>query len=72
VAAGSRIPDPPTGWQNDNDVVAFFTDTYAKVIAGLRERITETAYTDPVTQDLLIAVAADLEKQYWMFQAERD
>lgn len=41
-------------------------------LAGLRERITEIGYTDPVSQDLLIAVTADLEKQYWMFQAEQD
>ncbi|MFG2056179.1 Dps family protein [Micromonospora sp. NPDC048930] len=72
VAAGSRLSVAPAGWQNDRDVLAYFIDAYAKVIAGLRERITEVAYTDPVTQDLLIAVTADLEKQYWMFQAEQD
>ena len=70
VAHLSRVPQPPSGWENDNGVVAFFTDAYAKVIAGLRERITEVGYTDPVSQDLLIAVTADLEKQSWMFQAE--
>jgi starvation-inducible DNA-binding protein len=64
------VSQPPSGWENDDDVVAFFTDVYAKVIAGLRERITEVGYIDPVSQDLLIAVTADLEKQYWMFQAE--
>ncbi|MEV5694760.1 Dps family protein [Micromonospora globbae] len=72
VAAGSRLTEAPAGWQNDRDVVAYFIDAYAKVIAGLRERINDVAYTDPVTQDLLIAVTADLEKQYWMFQAEQD
>jgi starvation-inducible DNA-binding protein len=72
VAATSRVPQPPDGWQNDEEVVAFFVDVYAKVISRLRERVTEIAYTDPVSQDLLIGVTADLEKQYWMFQAERD
>ncbi|ASW57193.1 Dps family protein [Plantactinospora sp. KBS50] len=71
VAHLSRVPQPPSGWENDDDVVSFFTDAYARVIAGLRERVTEVGYTDPVSQDLLIAVTADLEKQYWMFQAER-
>ena len=70
VAHLSRVPQPPSGWETDDDVVTFFTDTYAKLIAGLRERITEVGYTDPVSQDLLITVTADLEKQYWMFQAE--
>jgi starvation-inducible DNA-binding protein len=72
VAAGSRVPQPGGGWAGDRDLVTFFIDAYAKVIAGLRERITAVADADPVTQDLLIAVAADLEKQYWMFQAEQD
>ncbi|NED93094.1 DNA starvation/stationary phase protection protein, partial [Streptomyces sp. SID11233] len=30
----------------------------------------ETADADQVTQDLLIGLAAELEKQSWMFQAE--
>lgn len=72
IAAGTHLADAPGGWQKDRDVVAYFIDTYAKVIAGLRERITEIGYTDPVSQDLLIAITADLEKQYWMFQAEQD
>ncbi|HEX5204898.1 MAG TPA: DNA starvation/stationary phase protection protein [Actinoplanes sp.] len=70
VAHLSRVPQPPSGWENDDDVVTFFTDVYAKLLAALRERITEVGYTDPVSQDLLIAATADLEKQYWMFQAE--
>jgi starvation-inducible DNA-binding protein len=71
VAAASAVPQPQPGWETDDGVVAHFVDAHAKVIAGLRERINEVADPDPVTQDLLIAVAADLEKQYWMFQAEQ-
>jgi starvation-inducible DNA-binding protein len=70
VAQLSSVPQPAPGWENDDDVVAFFTDAYAKLISGLRERVTEVGYTDPISQDLLISVTADLEKQYWMFQAE--
>jgi integration host factor subunit beta len=36
----------------------------------LRERVDATGEADPVSQDLLIAVTGDLEKQHWMFQAE--
>jgi starvation-inducible DNA-binding protein len=46
------------------------TINYAKVIAGLPERITEVGYLHPVSQDVPIAVTADLEKPYWKFQAE--
>jgi starvation-inducible DNA-binding protein len=71
VSADSRVPQPGGGWARDRDLVAFFVDAYAKIIAGLRERIATVADADPVSQDLLIGVAADLEKQYWMFQAEQ-
>ncbi|NEE41508.1 DNA starvation/stationary phase protection protein, partial [Streptomyces sp. SID7982] len=36
----------------------------------MRERIEATDEPDPVTQDLLIALTAELEKHAWMFQAE--
>jgi starvation-inducible DNA-binding protein len=39
-------------------------------ISRLRERIEATATPDPVTQDLLITITAELEKQRWMFAAE--
>ena len=36
----------------------------------MRERVASTEEPDPVTQDLMITVTADLEKHHWMFQAE--
>lgn len=45
-------------------------ETLGAAIARLRERITATDEADPVTQDLLIAITAELEKQRWMFEAE--
>ncbi|QIS13977.1 hypothetical protein [Nocardia arthritidis] len=39
------------------------------VIARIRGGIVATAEPDPVTQDILNTVAADLEKQSWMWQA---
>jgi starvation-inducible DNA-binding protein len=35
-----------------------------------RRRIAATEKGDAVTQGLLIEVAAELEKEYWMFRAE--
>ncbi|MGW4563081.1 DNA starvation/stationary phase protection protein, partial [Streptomyces sp. NPDC004561] len=35
-----------------------------------RERVEATGESDPVTQDIFIAITADLEKHHWMFQAE--
>lgn len=71
VADASAIAEHPVGWVSDDDVVAWFVDQLGAVIARLREQIDETEKADPVTQDLLIGIAAELEKHRWMFQAER-
>jgi starvation-inducible DNA-binding protein len=39
-------------------------------IQRLRPRIDETDKTDLVSQDLLIAVARELEEAHWMWQAQ--
>jgi len=70
VAAGSNVPVYPAGWVRDGEAVAALVEALALVIARMRERVTNTAEADPITQDLLISVTADLEKQHWMFQAE--
>jgi starvation-inducible DNA-binding protein len=44
--------------------------TFSAVIERVRERIEVTGPADAVTQDLLIGLTAELEKQSWMFQAE--
>lgn len=60
----------PDGWLADRDVVSFFTEVLAAVIARFRDRIRDTDEPDPATQDLLIAAVQDLEKQHWMIQAQ--
>ena len=71
IAAQSGIPQLPAGWLTDDTVVSHFVDAYAKLIDRMRDRIDRAGRVDPVTQDLLIQITADLEKQYWMFQAEQ-
>ncbi|WP_084956848.1 Dps family protein [Thermoactinospora rubra] len=71
VASTTKIQQPEAGWIETGKVVATFTDLLEGVIKRMRERIEATAEPDPVTQDLLIDVARDLEKQHWMFQAQR-
>ncbi|MFB7504884.1 Dps family protein [Streptomyces broussonetiae] len=70
VAATSGVPDFPAGWTKDVDAVEALVQTFSAVIERVRERIESTGPADAVTQDLLIGLAADLEKQSWMFQAE--
>ncbi|MDN3292728.1 DNA starvation/stationary phase protection protein [Streptomyces ficellus] len=70
VASSSAIGSVPTGWIKDDDAVKILVDALITVVGRMRERIEATDKPDPVTQDLLIALTADLEKHAWMFQAE--
>ncbi|WP_432158954.1 Dps family protein [Streptomyces sp. bgisy153] len=70
VAAGSGIGTAPQGWVKDSDAVAVLVAALGAVITRTRERVSATADADPVSQDLLIGITADLEKHHWMFQAE--
>ncbi|NEA41436.1 DNA starvation/stationary phase protection protein [Streptomyces sp. SID11385] len=70
IAAGTRLPAFPPGWRKDTEAVEDLVQIFAVIIREVRARIAETADADQVTQDLLIGLAAELEKQSWMFQAE--
>ncbi|CAL9364835.1 Dps family protein [Streptomyces sp. NPDC090994] len=70
IASAFTLPSPKDGWVRDEDAVALMTETLEAAIARLRERIKATDEPDPVTQDLLISITAELEKQRWMFDAE--
>ncbi|MET9144641.1 MULTISPECIES: Dps family protein [unclassified Streptomyces] len=70
IAATSGVPGFPEGWTKDTAVVEILVRTFSTVIERVRQRIEDTGRADAVTQDLLIGLTAELEKQSWMFQAE--
>ncbi|MFB4311049.1 Dps family protein [Actinomadura sp. GTD37] len=70
VADRTTLPQLEAGYLDDDKVVAAVTDVLAQIIGRFRERIAATDEPDPVTQDLLISITAELEKQHWMFQAQ--
>ncbi|WP_031089366.1 Dps family protein [Streptomyces sp. NRRL WC-3549] len=70
IASAFTLPGPKDGWVHDVDVVEVMVETLGAAATRLRERIDVTEGTDPVTQDLLISITAELEKQRWMFAAE--
>ncbi|MFE9098173.1 Dps family protein [Streptomyces sp. NPDC007264] len=70
VAQGSGIGSVPQGWVKDTDAVGTLVSALGSVIARMRERVAATAEADPVSQDILLGITADLEKHHWMFQAE--
>ena len=71
VAKSTKLSQPENGWIEDGKVVATMTDILESIGNRMRERIAATDEPDPVSQDLLIAVAQDIDKQHWMFQAQR-
>lgn len=70
VAKVFSLPVPEEGWLRDQDAVRVMTEALGTAVVRLRERVDATEKADPVTQDLLISVTAELEKLRWMFEAE--
>jgi starvation-inducible DNA-binding protein len=71
IAGATGVPQLDPGWLQDSDVIDRFVAILSAVTQRMRERIASTAEPDPVTQDIFLDVAAELEKHSWMFQAER-
>ena len=70
VVESSGIPQYPDNWQSVESTVAAVVAILGELIGRLRKRIDETDKSDLVTQDLLIEIAQELEKQHWMWQAQ--
>ncbi|MEE1762151.1 MULTISPECIES: Dps family protein [unclassified Streptomyces] len=70
VAARFDLQGPKEGWLRDTEVVRMLVEALEAAIGRLRERIDATEEADKVTQDLLISLTYELEKQRWMFEAE--
>ncbi|MGW0861586.1 Dps family protein [Streptomyces sp. NPDC002611] len=69
VAKTFALPGPKEGWVRDSDAVRVLAESLQDAVGRLRERIATTEKADLVTQDLLIGITAELEKQRWMFDA---
>jgi starvation-inducible DNA-binding protein len=71
VTKSSPLPEFPAGELLDHDAVMLMTEALADVCGHVRKRVEHTAELDPVTQNLLQDVLATLEKQHWMFAAQK-
>ena len=70
IAKSTEIKQLSDGWVQDREVVSHFVQLFEELVGRMRERIEATAEPDPISQDLLITVTAELEKQSWMLQAQ--
>ncbi|MFC4002605.1 Dps family protein [Prauserella oleivorans] len=71
VVESSGLPEYPDNWQTTETTIDTIVEILGDLIERLRKRIDETDKSDLVTQDLLIEIAAELEKQHWMWQAQQ-
>jgi starvation-inducible DNA-binding protein len=71
VTETSGLPTYPDGWTSDTDTIAAIVATLDTLVKRVRTRVDETDKSDLVTQDLLIEIARELEKQRWMWQAQQ-
>ena len=70
VAAGSQlVPVAPTALE-DNMVVLELTHRIAEVCDQVRDRMNRLGDADLASQDVLIEVVRELEKQQWMLRAQ--
>ncbi len=70
VGTAFSLPGPKSGRLRDADVVQLMAEALEEAVGRLRTRVEATGTPDPVTQDLLIGITAELEEQRWMFDAE--
>jgi starvation-inducible DNA-binding protein len=70
VAARFALQGTKDGWLRDTEAVRLLVEALEAAIGRLRGRIDATEDADRVTQDLLISLTYELEKQRWMFDAE--
>jgi starvation-inducible DNA-binding protein len=70
VAKSSGLPDFPAGQVPVTDAVQRVGATVDAMSERLTARILRLADADPVSQDILIGTADELEKQAWMLRAQ--
>jgi starvation-inducible DNA-binding protein len=71
VAAHSQLTEVPAGEIRTDAVISTLLDVLDETITRARERMEQAAEYDSVTEDLMIATVALLEKQRWMVAAHR-
>ncbi len=72
VVGSTLVPPVPSGFLKDTEVVTLMTERLNVVCRNVRERAAQVAEADPVTEDMLIAIVAELEKYHWMMRASEE
>ena len=70
IAGATELEALPSGHLSDRQVLKAIGDRLSDAAIRTRQRIERVAVDDPVSCDLLVQVAATLEKQLWMVRAQ--
>ncbi len=70
VAANSDLADYPREFVDVKQTIALVADATKTTIDAIRAAIEKLGDLDPVSEDLLIAIAGPMEKHLWMLQAQ--
>lgn len=70
VAEKTPLSSYTTGFVSVDDTVHAVADALQTTISELRESIKALDDLDLVSQDLLISISSELEKHFWMVQAQ--
>ncbi len=69
IVQTSRIPEIPGGFQDDAQVIAWWTSAYKVVGDEVRQAIRDTNEPDPTTSNLLQEVDSVISKYQWQVRA---
>ena len=69
IVRTSAIPEIPGGYQDDAQVIAWWTNTYKLVGDEVRAAIRATSDPDPTTSNLLQEVETVIDKYQWQMRA---
>lgn len=71
VAKTSKVRGIDAGPLGDDKVIAYIAEELQQVSNRIREQLPDIESPDPLTHDLLVGIATEIEKEAWMFRAQQ-
>lgn len=71
VAKESKVKDSGPGPIGDDKVITIMAEELQAVADRIKESLPDLEEPDPLSHDMLITIATDLEMQAWMFRAQQ-
>src|SRR5699024_6598307 len=72
VAKTSKVSAIEAGPLGDDKVIAFVAAELQEISNRIRAQLPPIEKPDPLTHDLLVAIATEVEKEAWMFRAQQE